>query len=155
MEVPKLEKVVLNLSIDTRHDRNREVLQSLADELSLIAGQRAVLTRARISVANFKLREGMPIGAKVTLRGDRMYEFMERFIHVALPRIRDFRGISDKKFDGQGNYAIGILDQTIFPEVNPDKVKKIQGLEVCIVTTAKTNDEGRELLKQFGMPFAS
>ena len=155
MQVPKLDKIVLNIGIDTRQDRNKEVLQSLADELGEITGQRPVLNKAKVSIANYKLREGMPIGAKVTLRGERMYEFMDRLVNVAFPRVRDFRGISPKSFDGRGNYSVGITDQTIFPEINPDKVKKIQGMDITICTTANTDEEGRELLKKFGMPFAS
>ena len=154
MQVPGLVKINLSLCLDQRQDHGRDTLQSLADELSDIAGQRAVLTKAKKSVANFKLREGMEIGAKVTLRGAVMYEFLERLVCIALPRIRDFRGVSPDGFDGRGNYNLGIEDQTIFPEVNPDKTKKIQGFNITIVTSANTDAEARALLKHFGLPYA-
>jgi len=154
MQIPGLEKIHLSLCLDQRQDHGRDTLQSLADELSDIAGQRTVLTKAKKSVANFKLREGMEIGAKVTLRGANMYEFLERLVCIALPRIRDFRGVNPDGFDGRGNYNLGIEDQTIFPEVNPDKTKKIQGFNITIVTSANTDAEARALLKHFGMPYA-
>lgn len=153
MEIPRLDKIVINLCLSTKQDQARDTLQSLADELGLITGQKAVLVKAKKSVANFKLREGMDIGSKVTLRGALMYEFLERLVCIALPRIRDFRGVNPAGFDGRGNYNLGISDQTIFPEVNPDKTKKIQGFNITIVTTANTNDEARSLLTHFGMPF--
>ena len=154
MQIPRVEKIVLNLCLSTKQDQGRDTLQSLADELTQITGQKAVLTKAKKSVANFKLREGMDIGAKVTLRGALMYEFLERLVCIALPRIRDFRGINPDGFDGRGNYNLGVADQTIFPEVNPDKTKKIQGFNITIVTSAETDAEARSLLTHFGMPFA-
>ena len=152
-QVPKIEKIVINMGVGIQGDRDE--LQSVADDLAKITGQRPVITRAKVSISNFKLREDMPIGAKVTLRGAQMYEFMERLISVALPRIRDFRGVSYKAFDGRGNYTLGLQEQGIFPEINPDKIKKTQGMDISFVTTATTNDEAFELLKLFGMPFAS
>lgn len=154
MTVPKLQKIVLNLCLDQIQGPNKDILKSLAEELGQITGQRAVFTKARTSISNFKLREEMEIGATVTLRGNRMYEFLDRFINGALPRVRDFRGVNGRGFDGRGNFSLGIDDQSIFPELNPDKIKKTQGLQVTIVTTATTNEEGYELLEQFGMPFA-
>ena len=153
MQVPKLEKIVLNLCVSVENDR--DVLQSLADDLGKITGQKAVITKAKLSVSNFKLREGMSIGAKVTLRSDRMYEFMDRLVNVALPRIRDFRGIPGNSFDGQGNYSMGMQEQTVFPEIDPDKVKKVHGMDITFVTTAKSDAEAREFLKLMGMPFAT
>lgn len=152
MEVPRLQKIVVNTSIKDA-TQNVKVLETAAEELSLITGQKAQIRRSRKSIANFKLREGMPIGARVTLRGDRMWEFLDRLIHVALPRVRDFRGISPKAFDGRGNYSLGITEQIIFPEVNYDRVNKVTGMNIAFVTTAKTDAEGRALLKHLGMPF--
>jgi large subunit ribosomal protein L5 len=151
MQVPKLKKIVLNLCVSLQHDR--DTLTALANDLSKITGQKAVITKAKLSVSNFKLREGMSIGAKVTLRGDRMYEFLDRLLNVALPRIRDFRGVPGKaSFDGQGNYSMGLTEQTVFPEIDPDKVKKVHGMDITFVTTG--DDKGAyELLKAFGMPF--
>lgn len=151
MEVPRLSKIVLNMGVDT--DMDRDTLNALVDDLSSVAGQRAVITKARKSISNFKLREGMPVGAKVTLRGVRMYEFLDRLVNLTLPRIRDFRGISPDSFDGRGNYSLGLQEQTIFHEINPDRVKQTQGMDIVMVTTASTDDEARELLKLFGMPF--
>ena len=152
MEVPKLEKVVLNMGLGDCKD-NSKALEAAVIDLGIIAGQRPVITKAKKSVANFKVREGMNIGAKVTLRSDRMYEFSDKLFNVALPRVRDFRGLSNKSFDGRGNYAFGIKDQLIFPEINYDKVLKVRGMDIVIVTTARTDEEGRELLAQLGMPF--
>ncbi len=153
MQVPALKKIVLNLCVSLNHDR--DALTSLADDLGKITGQKAVVTKAKKSVSNFKLREGMSIGAKVTLRNDRMYEFMDRLVNVALPRIRDFRGIPGNSFDGQGNYSMGLQEQTVFPEIDPDKVKIIHGMDITFVTSAKKDDEAKELLKLMGMPFAT
>ena len=152
MEVPKLDKVVINMGVGEAKD-NHKVLESAVADLEKIAGQKAVLTKAKKSVANFKLREGMAIGCKVTLRGEKMYEFVDRLINLALPRVRDFRGVSADAFDGRGNYALGIKEQLIFPEIEYDKVEKVRGMEVIFVTTAKTDEEARELLRLFGMPF--
>jgi len=151
-EVPRVVKVVVNMSMDTSVEK--DTFKAVTEDLALITGQRPLITKARKSISNFKLREGMPVGAKVTLRGQRMYEFLERLIHVTLPRIRDFRGLSPAGFDGRGNYTLGLQEQTIFPEIDPDKVKRVQGMDITIVTTAATDDEGRELLKGFGMPLA-
>ncbi len=153
MQIPKLQKIVLNIGVDTSVDK--DTFKVLNDELGKITGQKPMVTKARKSVSNFKLREGMPIGAKVTLRGNRMYEFMDRLINICLPRIRDFRGISAKSFDGRGNYNLGLQEQTIFPELNPDHIKKTQGMDISFVTSAGTNEEARELLKLFGMPFSA
>ena len=153
MEVPKLDKVVINMGVGEAKE-NAKVLESAVADLEKIAGQKAVLTRAKNSVANFKIREGMPIGCKVTLRGEKMYEFVDRLINLALPRVRDFRGVNPNSFDGRGNYALGIKEQLIFPEIEYDKVDKVRGMDVIFVTTAKTDEEARELLKQFNMPFA-
>jgi len=153
MEIPRLDKIVLNLSLKEAI-QNVKVLETAADELTLIAGQKAVITRARRSIANFKLREGMPIGARVTLRNERMWEFLDRLISVAIPRIRDFRGVNPKAFDGRGNYSLGVSEQIIFPEIDYDKVSKITGLNIAFVTSAKTDEEGRALLRYLGMPFA-
>lgn len=154
MEVPRLEKITLNMGLGEAI-QNIKILDAAVEELSLIAGQRAVVTKAKRSIAAFKLREGMPIGVMVTLRRDRMYEFFDKLVNVALPRVRDFRGVSPKSFDGRGNYTLGIREQIIFPEINFDKIDKVKGLNVCIVTTAKTDEEGRELLQLLGMPFRS
>jgi large subunit ribosomal protein L5 len=153
MQVPRLEKIVINLSMKEAV-QNVKLLETAAEELTLIAGQKAVITRARRSIANFKLREGMPIGARVTLRGQRMWEFLDRLITVAIPRIRDFRGVNAKAFDGRGNYSLGLTEQIIFPEIDYDRVSKINGMNISFVTTAKTDDEGRALLRCVGMPFA-
>ncbi len=152
MAVPKLEKIVINMGLGEAV-ANAKILDVATDELGRIAGQRPVVTRAKKSIANFKLRQHMPIGAAVTLRGERMFEFLDRLTSVVLPRVRDFRGVSTKSFDGRGNYTLGLRDQLIFPEIPYEKVDKIRGMNVTIVTTARTDDEARELLKQFGMPF--
>lgn len=152
MQVPKIEKIVLNMGLGEAI-QNAKILDTASEDLKLISGQKPVITRARKSIAAFKLRKGMPIGCMVTLRGDRMYDFLEKLIHVALPRIRDFRGVSPKSFDGRGNYTIGIREHIIFPEIDYDKVDKIKGLNVTITTTAKTDEEARALLEGFGMPF--
>jgi len=154
MQVPKLEKIVLNTSMKEAI-QNVKVLETAAEELTLIAGQKAVLTRARKSIANFKLREGMPIGARVTLRGARMWEFLDRLVTVAIPRIRDFRGIDPRAFDGRGNYSLGLTEQIIFPEIDYDKVSRINGMNIAFVTTAETDEEALALLKHIGMPFAN
>ncbi|SFP88009.1 50S ribosomal protein L5 [Caldicoprobacter faecalis] len=153
MEVPRLEKVVINMGVGDAKE-NPKFLESAMEELAAITGQRPVATVAKKSVAAFKVRAGMKIGAKVTLRGNRMYEFLDRLFNIALPRVRDFRGVSPKSFDGRGNYALGIKEQLIFPEINYDKVEKIRGMDVIIVTTAKTDEEAKELLALLGMPFA-
>ena len=153
MEVPRLEKIVINISIKEAV-QNVKLLDSAVEELTLIAGQKAVVTRARRSIANFKLREGMPIGTRVTLRGDHMWEFLDRLITVAIPRIRDFRGVNSKAFDGRGNYSLGLTEQIIFPEIDYDRVNRINGMNISFVTSAKTNAEGRALLRFIGMPFA-
>jgi large subunit ribosomal protein L5 len=154
MQVPKIVKIVLNKGIGSAVADKKQVDVGV-DELTQIAGQKAIATKAKKSVANFKLREGMPIGAKVTLRGDRMYEFLDRLVAVSLPRVRDFKGISDKGFDGRGNYTLGVKEQIIFPEISIDKVAKITGLDITFVTTANTDEEALELLKAMGLPFAS
>ena len=153
MEVPKLEKIVLNMGVGEAKD-NAKVLESAIKDMETIAGQKAVVTRAKNSIANFKIREGMAIGCKVTLRGEKMYEFLDRLVNLALPRVRDFRGLNPNAFDGRGNYALGIKEQIIFPEIEYDKVDKVRGLDVIFVTTAKTDEEARELLTLFNMPFA-
>ena len=153
MEVPKLDKVVINMGVGEAKE-NAKVLESAIADMEKIAGQKAVVTRAKNSVANFKIREGMPIGCKVTLRGEKMYEFVDRLINLALPRVRDFRGVNPNAFDGRGNYALGIKEQLIFPEIEYDKIDKVRGMDVIFVTTAKTDEEARELLRQFNMPFA-
>ena len=153
MEVPKLDKVVINMGVGEAKE-NAKVLESAIADMEKIAGQKAVVTRAKNSVANFKIREGMPIECKVTLRGEKMYEFVDRLINLALPRVRDFRGVNPNAFDGRGNYALGIKEQLIFPEIEYDKIDKVRGMDVIFVTTAKTDEEARELLKQFNMPFA-
>jgi len=152
MAVPKLEKIVINMGLGEAI-ANAKLLDVAADELGRIAGQRPVITRAKKSIANFKLRQNMPIGAAVTLRGERMFEFLDRLVSIVLPRVRDFRGVSTKSFDGRGNYTLGLRDQLIFPEIPYEKVDKIRGMNVTVVTTARTDDEARELLKQLGMPF--
>jgi len=154
MQVPKLEKIVLNMGIGEAL-QNAKLLDSSVEELSLITGQRPIITRARRSIANFRLREGMAIGCKVTLRGTRMYEFFDRLVNVALPRVRDFKGVSTKALDGRGNYALGIQEQIIFPEIDYDKIEKMMGLGIVITTTAKSDEEARELLRLLGMPFRS
>ena len=153
MEVPKLDKVVINMGVGEAKD-NAKLLESAIADMEKIAGQKAVVTRAKNSVANFKIREGMPIGCKVTLRGEKMYEFVDRLINLALPRVRDFRGVNPNAFDGRGNYALGIKEQLIFTEIEYDKIDKVRGMDVIFVTTAKTDEEARELLTQFNMPFA-
>lgn len=152
MQVPKLEKIVLNMGIGEAIE-NKKLLESALDEMTLISGQRPVKTKAKKSIAAFKVRKGMEIGCMVTLRGKRMYEFLDRFVNIALPRVRDFRGISKDSFDGKGNFAVGIKEQIIFPEIDYDKVEKIHGMDVVIVTTAKSDEEARKLLEAFGMPF--
>ena len=152
MQIPKLEKIVINVGAGEAKE-NSKVIDAILRDLSLITGQKAVPCRAKKSVANFKLREGMPIGAKVTLRGERMYEFVERLFNAALPRVRDFRGINPDSFDGRGNYAMGVKEQLIFPEIEYDKIDKVRGMDVIVVTTAKTDEEARELLRLFNMPF--
>lgn len=152
MEIPKLEKVVINMGMGDAKD-NPKGLELAVQELTKISGQKPVVTKAKKSVSNFKVREGMSIGAKVTLRGEKMYEFVDRLINIALPRVRDFRGVSAKAFDGRGNYALGVKDQLIFPEIEYDKVEKVRGMDIIFVTTAKTDEESRELLKLMGMPF--
>ncbi len=152
MQVPRLEKITLNMGLGEAV-QNIKILDSAVEELSLIAGQKAVITKARRSIAAFKLRENMPIGVMVTLRRDRMYEFFDKLVNISLPRVRDFRGISGKAFDGRGNYSLGIREQIIFPEINFDKIDKVKGLNISIVTTAKTDEEGKELLRLLGMPF--
>ena len=152
MEVPKLDKVVINMGVGEAKD-NAKLLESAIADMEKIAGQKAVVTRAKNSVANFKIREGMPIGCKVTLRGEKMYEFVDRLINLSLPRVRDFRGVNPNAFDGRGNYALGIKEQLIFPEIEYDKIDKVRGMDVIFVTTAKSDEEARELLTQFNMPF--
>ena len=152
MQVPRLNKIVINLGLGEAI-QNAKVLESAQAELTALAGQKPVVTRAKKSIANFKLRAGMPIGCKVTLRRDRMYEFFDRLVNVALPRIRDFRGVSGKSFDGRGTYALGVREQIIFPEIDYDKIDKIRGMNIVISTTAKTDEEGKALLKMMGMPF--
>lgn len=152
MEVPKLEKIVINMGIGEARD-NPKLLESAVKELELITGQKPVITKAKKSIANFKLRQGMNVGAKVTLRGDRMYYFLDKLMNIALPRVRDFRGVSDISFDGRGNYALGIKEQLIFPEIDYDKVEAIRGLDIVIVTTAKTDEEAKVFLEEMGMPF--
>ena len=153
MQIPRLEKIVVNVGCSEARE-NAKVLDAVVNDLTTITGQKAVITKAKKSVANFKLREGMPIGAKVTLRGDKMWEFLDRLFNVALPRVRDFRGINPNSFDGRGNYALGIKEQLIFPEIEYDKIDKIRGMDVVICTTAHTDEEARALLEQVGAPFA-
>jgi len=152
LEIPRIEKIVLNMGVgEATQDKKR--VEQAASEMELIAGQKPVITKAKKSIAQFKLREGMPIGVKVTLRRERMYEFLDRFITIALPRVRDFRGLNPKSFDGRGNYACGIKEQIIFPEINYDRIDKVRGMDVIVTTSAKTDDEARELLRLFGFPF--
>lgn len=153
MEIPKIEKIVINMGLGELKE-NPKGIESAVKELGIISGQKPIIIRAKRSVANFKLREGMPVGAKVTLRGKRMYEFTDRLLNIALPRVRDFRGVNPNAFDGRGNYALGIKEQLIFPEIEYDKVDKIQGMDIVFVTTAKTDEESQELLRLMGMPFA-
>ena len=152
MQVPKLDKIVINMGVGEAKD-NAKVLDAAVKDLETIAGQKAVLTRAKKSIANFKIREGLAIGCKVTLRGEKMYEFLDRLVNLALPRVRDFRGVNPNSFDGRGNYALGIKEQIIFPEIEDDKVDKVRGMDIIFVTTAKTDEEARELLTLFNMPF--
>ena len=154
MQIPRLEKIVLNVGCSDARE-NAKVLDAVVRDLTTITGQKAVITKAKKSVANFKLREGMPIGAKVTLRGNKMWEFLDRLFNVALPRVRDFRGISADSFDGRGNYALGVKEQLIFPEIEYDKIDKIRGMDIVVCTTAQTDEEARELLKLVGAPFAT
>ena len=153
MEVPKLDKIVVNMGVGEAKD-NAKVLESAVSDMETITGQKAVVTKAKNSVANFKIREGQSIGCKTTLRGDKMYEFLDRLVNLALPRVRDFRGVNPNSFDGRGNYALGIKEQLIFPEIEYDKIDKVRGMDVIFVTTAKTDEEARELLRLFNMPFA-
>ena len=152
MALPKIEKIVLNMGVGEGSQDKKKVTTAL-EEMQLIAGQRPVITKAKKSIAGFKLREGMPIGVKVTLRGERMYEFLERLVTIAMPRIRDFRGLNPKSFDGRGNFAMGLKEQIIFPEISYDKIEAVRGMDVIVTTTAKTDDEAREMLKLFGFPF--
>lgn len=152
MQAPKIEKIVLNIGVGDAVS-NSKLLDDAVAELTLITGQKPVTTRAKKSIAGFKLREGMPIGCKVTLRGERMYEFLDKLVNISLPRVRDFRGVSNDSFDGRGNYTLGVKEQLIFPEINFDKVNKLRGMDIVFVTTAKTDEEGHELLAQMGMPF--
>ena len=152
MEVPKLDKIVINMGVGEAKE-NAKILDSAVKDLETITGQKAVVTRAKKAVANFKIREGMPIGCKVTLRGEKMYEFLDRLVNLALPRVRDFRGVNANSFDGRGNYSLGIKEQLIFPEIEYDKVDKVRGMDIIFVTTAKTDEEARELLRLFNMPF--
>ena len=153
MQAPKIEKIVLNMGVGDA-TQNAKLLDEAVDELTLISGQHPLITKAKKSIAGFRLREGMPIGVKVTLRGDRMYEFVDRLFNVALPRVRDFHGVSGKSFDGRGNYSLGLTEQLIFPEIDYDKIDKIRGMQIVFTTTAKSDEEGKELLKMLGMPFA-
>ena len=153
MQVPKLEKIVINMGVGDARENSRAI-EVAANELSIIAGQKAAVTTAKKSIANFKVREGMKVGCKVTLRGERMYEYMDKLISIALPRVRDFRGISSKSFDGRGNYAMGVREQLIYPEINYSEVDKVRGMDIVFVTTAQTDEEALELLKLLGMPFA-
>ena len=153
MEIPKLDKIVINMGVGNAKE-NPKGLEKAVEEMEMISGQKPVITRARKSVANFKLREGMPIGAKVTLRSDKMYYFLDKLVSVTLPRVRDFRGVNPNAFDGRGNYALGVKEQIIFPEIEYDKIDQVRGMDVIFVTTAKTDEEARELLKLLGMPFS-
>ena len=153
MEIPKIDKIVINMGVGEAKE-NAKVLEGAVKDMETITGQKAILTKAKNSVANFKIREGMPIGCKTTLRGDKMYEFLDRLVNLALPRVRDFRGVNPNAFDGRGNYALGIKEQIIFPEIEYDKIDKVRGMDIIIVTTAKTDEEARELLRLFNMPFA-
>ena len=152
MEIPRLEKIVINMGVGDAVS-NSKVLDDAVNELQVISGQKPVITKAKKSIANFKLREGMPIGCKVTLRGERMYQFLDKLVSISLPRVRDFHGVSDNAFDGRGNYTLGVKEQLIFPEINFDNIKKIRGMDIVIVTTANTDEEGRALLSLLGMPF--
>ncbi|MBD7983714.1 50S ribosomal protein L5 [Sporosarcina oncorhynchi] len=152
MQVPKVDKIVINMGVGDAV-QNSKALDAAVEDLTIISGQKPVVTKAKKSIAGFRLREGMPIGAKVTLRGERMYEFLDKLIAVSLPRVRDFRGVSKKSFDGRGNYTLGVKEQLIFPEIDYDKVSKVRGMDIVIVTTANSDEEARELLTQFGMPF--
>ncbi len=152
MQIPRLEKIVLNIGVGDATS-NAKLIEAAVEDMRAIAGQQPIITKAKKSIATFKVREGMPIGVKATLRGDRMYDFLNKLINIALPRVRDFHGVSNNSFDGRGNYTLGIKEQLIFPEINYDKVVKVRGLDIVIVTTAKTDEEGHELLKEFGMPF--
>ncbi len=152
MEVPKLEKVIINMGLGEARE-NPKLLETAVNELAIISGQKPIITRAKKSVANFKVREGMPVGAKVTLRGEKMFEFLDKLMNIALPRVRDFRGVSSTSFDGRGNYALGIKEQLIFPEIDYDKVDSIKGMDIIVVTTAKTDEEAKEFLGLMGMPF--
>ena len=154
MEIPKIEKVVINMGVGEAVS-NPKILDVAVNDMMIIAGQKPIVTRAKKSIAAFKIREGMPIGAKVTLRGERMYQFLDKLLNIALPRVRDFRGVSPKSFDGRGNYTMGIKEQLIFPEIEYDKIDKVRGMDIIIVTTAKTDEEARELLKLMGMPFSA
>jgi len=154
MQVPRLDKIVINMGVGEA-SQDRKKIDAPLQEMTQISGQKPIITRSRKSIAGFKLREEMIVGCKVTLRGERMYEFLDRFINIALPRVRDFRGVNPKSFDGRGNFAIGVKEQIIFPEINYDQIEKIRGMDIIICTTAKTNDEARELLRQFNMPFAN
>lgn len=154
MEIPKIEKVVINMGVGEAVS-NPKILDVAVNDMMTIAGQKPVVTRAKKSIAAFKIREGMPIGAKVTLRGQRMYQFLDKLLNIALPRVRDFRGVSPKSFDGRGNYTMGIKEQLIFPEIEYDKIDKVRGMDIIIVTTAKTDEEARELLRLMGMPFSA
>ena len=152
MDVPRLSKVVVNMALNALVER--EVLKQVAEDLAKITGQKAIIRKATKNISNFKLRKGMAVGAKVTLRGERMYEFMERLIHATLPRIRDFRGVSPKSFDGRGNYSLGLKEQSLFPEIESDKVKRVQGMDITVVTTAQNDEDARELLRLLGVPFS-
>ena len=154
MQIPKLDKIIINVGAGEAKE-NEKIIDNIMNDLALITGQKAIPCRAKKSVANFKLRQGTPIGCKVTLRGERMYEFVDRFFNVALPRVRDFRGINGNSFDGRGNYAFGIKEQMIFPEIDFDKIDAVRGMDICFVTTAKTDEEAKELLKLMGAPFAN
>ena len=153
MQVPKLDKIVVNMGVGEAKE-NAKLLESAMKDLEIITGQKPIMTTAKKSIANFKIREGMKIGCKVTLRGDRMYEFLDRLVNLSLPRVRDFRGVNPNSFDGRGNYALGIREQLIFPEIEYDKIEKIRGMDIVVCTTAKTDEEARELLTQFSMPFS-
>ena len=153
MEIPKLDKVVVNMGVGEAKE-NAKILEAAMGDMEIITGQKSVVTRSKNSIANFKIREGMPIGCKVTLRGEKMYEFVDRLVNLALPRVRDFRGVNPNAFDGRGNYALGIKEQLIFPEIEYDKIDKVRGMDIIFVTTAKTDEEARELLTLFNMPFA-
>jgi large subunit ribosomal protein L5 len=154
MEIPKVEKVVINMGVGEAVG-NPKILDAAVGDMTLIAGQKPIITRAKKSIAAFKIREGMPIGAKVTMRGERMYQFLDKLFNISLPRVRDFRGVNPKSFDGRGNYTMGVKEQLIFPEIDYDKVDKIRGMDIIIVTTAKTDEEARELLRLMGMPFTA